>query len=205
VLGNFLLSSYFTAQIADLYESYAPLYFYLEAVRGALNLYVLFAGYSDVAIGFGLMLGYRVMENFNNPFLRTNIAEFWRAWHISLTSWSRDYVYMPVVGFTRSPYLGTLASLIVIGIWHELSLRYIMWGIYHGVGIIFVNKLQQVLRNRRRRKKIKTRPKDDTIVVQAVKIFLTANYVFFGYIIISQDSIAEALNVYRTILLAWVP
>lgn len=203
VIGNFLLSNVLARQINFIEPSNQSLILYLEAVRGSLNLYFQFAGYSSVAIGFALLLGYRVMENFNNPFLTPNIAEFWRCWHISLTSWSRDYVYMPVMSITRSPQLGTLASLIVVGMWHELSLRYILWGAYHGLGIIVVNTLQ---RHRRRRGAGEKRETDRSLrgrSVWAFKCFLTANYFFFGYILVHERTLGEAFETYYTIFFGW--
>jgi alginate O-acetyltransferase complex protein AlgI len=202
VIGNFLFSTYLAGLIGNIDPTHESLILYLEAVRGSLHLYFLFSGYSDVAIGFALMLGYRVMENFNNPFLKTNISEFWRSWHISLTSWSRDYIYMTAVGITRNPYFATLCSLLFIGIWHELSLRYVIWGLYHGIGIIFVNKLQKLVRNHRRKRGIKYTPPDSGLV-KALKIFATANYFFFGYVIISQDRLSDALQVYSKIFFQW--
>jgi alginate O-acetyltransferase complex protein AlgI len=202
VVGNYLLSTYFAGVIGGINPTNESLVLYLEAVRGSFHLYFLFAGYSDVAIGFALILGYRVMENFNNPFMKTNIAEFWRSWHISLTSWSRDYIYMTVIGLTRNPYAATLSSLLVIGIWHELSLRYVIWGLYHGLGIIAVNKLQKFVRGRRRKRGIK-QPPPDSIPVKALKIFATANYFFFGYIIISQNDLSSAVLIYQKILFGW--
>lgn len=204
VIGNFLFQKFLATEVAQLGDASSGLALYLDAVVGSFGLYILFSGYSDIAIGFSLMLGYRVMENFNNPFMKTNIAEFWRSWHISLTQWSRDYIYMPVVGATRNPYIGTLCSLLAIGIWHELSPRYIAWGLYHGIGIISVNKLQQYVRKRKRAKGIKISRKPDHFAVKALKIFATANYFFFGYIIISQDSFSDTLTVYQTILFGWL-
>lgn len=204
VIGNYLFSTYFAGLIGSIDPEQQSLILYLEAVRGSLNLYFQFSGYSDVAIGFALMLGYRVMENFNNPFLKTNIAEFWRCWHISLTSWSRDYVYMTVVGLTRNPYIGTLTSLLVIGIWHELSLRYIVWGLYHGIGIIVVNRLQKFWRQRDKKRGVRRTREPDGLLLRSGKIFLTANYFFFGYIIINQESLLDTLRVYQIILFGWL-
>lgn len=200
VLGNFLMSKYFAIAIGSLDESVKPLALYLEAVRGSFNLYFQFSGYSDIAIGFALMLGYQVMENFNFPFFKKNIAEFWRSWHISLTSWSRDYIYMTVVGMTRNPYYGTLSSLMLIGIWHELSFRYVAWGLYHGFGIIFVGQFQKFLR----KKKLKPiKNKLLKFLIDGLKIMATCNFFFLGYVIIHQNSIEETLKVYWVILFSW--
>jgi len=204
VIGNFIFSKFLALQIGSIDPSNQSLILYLEAVRGSLNLYIQFSGYSDIAIGFAMTLGYRVMENFNNPFMKTNIAEFWRSWHISLTSWSRDYIYMSMVGLTRNPYLATLVSLTAVGIWHEVSLRYIIWGFYHGLGIIFVNKLQKYIRKRRKAKGIKNKPAPDSLFIKFLKIFATANYFFFGYIIINQESLMDTLRVYSIIFFGWM-
>ncbi len=110
-------------------------YHYLSLIRYGASLYFKFSGYSDIAIGFALLLGFRVMENFNFPFLARDISDFWRRWHISLSSWCREYVYMPAISITRSPFLAAVASMLVLGGWHELSLRYLLWGAWHGVGI----------------------------------------------------------------------
>jgi len=204
VLGHFLFSKWMVQAIGQIDPSYQATHFYLEAVRGSFNLYFQFAGYSDIAIGFALLLGYRVMENFNSPFTKTNIAEFWRSWHISLTSWSRDYIYMSTVGLTRNPYFGTLVSLTAIGIWHELSLRYVAWGLYHGLGIIAANQFQKFVRGWKKAHGIKNVRKDRNIGAMALSIFATWNYFFFGYIIINQHSFVDTFRVYRIILFGWL-
>jgi len=109
---------------------------YAAAVLFWIKLYVLFSGYSDIAIGFGALLGLRLRENFDWPFLARNIGEFWQRWHVSLASWCRDYVFTPTLSFTRSHGLAVVASMLVLGLWHELSLRYLLWGAYHGVGLV---------------------------------------------------------------------
>lgn len=109
---------------------------YLHYLFKWFDLYLTFSGYADVAIGFGALSGFAIMENFNFPFLAPNIREFWNRWHISLTSWIKDYVYYPFASATRLHALAVLITLVVMGLWHEFSLRYVLWGIYHGLGII---------------------------------------------------------------------
>jgi len=110
-------------------------YHYFSLVRYGASLYFKFAGFSDIAIGFALLLGFRVMENFNFPFMARDISDFWRRWHISLSSWCREYVYMPAISVTRSPLVAAMSSMLVLGTWHELSWRYLLWGAWHGFGI----------------------------------------------------------------------
>jgi D-alanyl-lipoteichoic acid acyltransferase DltB (MBOAT superfamily) len=108
---------------------------WLECLRYGASLYFQFAGYSDIAIGFALLLGIRIRENFHRPYLAANIADFWRRWNISVTSWCRDYVNLPVLALTRNRSLAALASMLVLGLWHEASWRYLLWGAFHGAGI----------------------------------------------------------------------
>jgi D-alanyl-lipoteichoic acid acyltransferase DltB (MBOAT superfamily) len=99
------------------------------------DLYFQFSGYSDVAIGLALAAGYRLPENFSFPFLATNIQEFWRRWHASLSTWCRAYVAEPVLAATRTRWIAIICSMLVLGLWHEISLRYCAWGLFHGIGI----------------------------------------------------------------------
>lgn len=201
VIGNYLLSNLTSDWVADVHAQSETLGYYLEAVRGSLNLYVQFSGFSDVAIGFSLMLGYRIMENFRFPFLQKNIVEFWRCWHISLTSWSREYIFMTVLSLSRNPYLATLSSLVVIGIWHEVSLRYVAWGLYHGIGILICMQWGKF----KQKAKLPT-PKSKPMVIMTdiLKILMTANFFFIGYIITNQSSLLESVRIIARVLMSWL-
>jgi len=103
-----------------------------------LFFYFDFAGYSDIAIGFGLLLGIRVPENFRKPFLATSITEFWRNWHITLVDWFRDHVFIPLGGMRGTRLqAASLALLIMVlcGFWHGLNISMIAWGVWHGVNM----------------------------------------------------------------------
>lgn len=114
-------------------ETYLPLLGY------GLNLYWQFSGYCDIAIGFAALLGMRVPENFNFPFSAGNLQEFWRRWHITVSEWCRDFVFRPILSRTRQYMLASLASMVVLGLWHELSPRYLAWGLFHGAGLVVVH------------------------------------------------------------------
>ncbi|WP_394200236.1 MBOAT family O-acyltransferase [Shewanella waksmanii] len=101
-----------------------------------IKLYIVFSGFSDIAIGFSLMLGITIKENFNFPFISQNINEFWQRWHISLSQWCKSYVFTPALAISRSVFIASVLSMVVIGLWHEFSLRYVLWGIYHATGLI---------------------------------------------------------------------
>jgi alginate O-acetyltransferase complex protein AlgI len=103
-----------------------------------LIFYLDFSAYSDIAIGASKLFGFTIMENFNYPLLATSLHEFWRRWHMSLVNWCRAYIYMPMVGLTRNPYLATLATFVVMGFWHAASFNWVAWGIWNGCGLIVV-------------------------------------------------------------------
>lgn len=200
-LANFLILGKLGEFIAGLPADNTALITYLQIVQDALILYLLFAGYSDIAIGFGLLLGIRVLENFNWPYIRKNISEFWQSWHISLSSWCRDYIFFPVLASTRNPYVATLASFTVIGLWHEISLRYICWGLFHGVGLLGWRYFQQF--KRKHNINWSKLPGVGWIFI-GLSIFLTLNYVIFGLVIVNQPDLSSVWNVYQTILFWWI-
>lgn len=109
---------------------------YCTALQYGFELYFKFAGYSDLAIGAALLLGMRVPENFRFPFLAVNISDFWRRWNMSVSGWCREHVNLPLYARTRSPAVAALGAMLVLGLWHECSTRYLLWGAYHGVGIL---------------------------------------------------------------------
>jgi alginate O-acetyltransferase complex protein AlgI len=108
-----------------------------------LKLYFDFAGYTSISIGVGLLFGIRLMENFNFPLLRPTLAEFWRNWHISLSSWARDYVYFPVLMKYRTPSLALICTMLVIGMWHSIQPGWVLWGLHHGVGLSLLSLYQK--------------------------------------------------------------
>jgi alginate O-acetyltransferase complex protein AlgI len=101
-----------------------------------LQIYFDFAGYSDMAIGLARMLGFRLKENFNSPYISQSLTEFWRRWHISLTTWIRDYLYMPLGGNRRGEartYLNLWICFLASGLWHGASWNFVIWGAYNGL------------------------------------------------------------------------
>lgn len=135
VVGNVLIDVKLKEAAEPLLQTPGLTGYYVSALLFWLKLYIMFSGFSEVAIGFGNLMGFQLRENFNWPFAARNISEFWQRWHMSLSSWCRDYVFTPVLAGTRQPWVAVLSSMIVLGLWHELSLRYLLWGVYHGVGI----------------------------------------------------------------------
>ena len=102
----------------------------------AFQIYFDFAGYSDMAIGLGRMLGFEFLENFNCPYIARDFGEFWRRWHISLSNWMREYLYIPLGGNRHGPartYLNLWVVFLLSGLWHGASWNFIVWGAYHGL------------------------------------------------------------------------
>ncbi len=133
--------------IGHLWDSYAALGAseltfvgaWLGAVAFAIQIYFDFSGYSDMAIGLGRMLGFEFLENFNFPYISTSATEFWRRWHMSLGTWFRDYLYIPLGGNRCGKWRQMLNLLIVwaaTGIWHGASWTFLIWGLYYGIFII---------------------------------------------------------------------
>lgn len=116
---------------------------WLGIIAFAFQIYFDFSGYSDMAIGLGKCFGFNFLENFNHPYISKSITEFWRRWHISLGSWFRDYVYIPLGG-NRKGFARQILNISIVwlltGIWHGAFFNYIMWGIYFGV-ILIIEKL----------------------------------------------------------------
>lgn len=121
------------------YESLSMLYAWLGAVCYAFQIFYDFSAYSDMAIGLGWIFGFHFNENFKYPYISQSIKEFWRRWHISLSSWFRDYVYIPLGGNRKGKYRTYLNLFIVFlltGIWHGAAWQFLVWGIYHGIFLI---------------------------------------------------------------------
>ena len=193
IIGNFLLSHKAHFYIEQISNEHLWLKTYLEAIRKTLNAYFQFAGYSDVAIGLALLMGFKVMENFNYPFSASNINEFWNRWHISLSSWCKDYVYTTIASISRRPILGIICTMLVIGLWHEFSLRYIVWGLFHGLGIAVWHIYKKT--------KFANSFFSKSSAYHLMAVTLTFHFVIFSFVIIREESWQEVLEVFRILFL----
>ncbi|MBW4576923.1 MAG: hypothetical protein KME08_16745 [Aphanothece sp. CMT-3BRIN-NPC111] len=113
---------------------------WLGIICYTLQIYFDFSGYSDMAIGLGRMFGFHFLENFNYPYISQSIQEFWRRWHISLSNWFKDYLYIPLGGNRCSPlrtYINLTIVFFLCGLWHGASWNFIFWGLFHGMFIVF--------------------------------------------------------------------
>lgn len=115
------------------------LFGFLCIIRAYFDLSAL----TDIAIGLSECFGYKVSENFNKPLLSVNIIEFWRRWHMTIANWARDYVFSPFLLATRNIFVAVFATMICVGMWHQPSVRWLIWGIGHGVGLILCGAWQR--------------------------------------------------------------
>lgn len=112
---------------------------WIGALAFTIQIYFDFSGYSDMAIGLAKMFGFTFHENFDRPYAATSVTEFWRRWHISLSTWFRDYVYIPLGGNRRSPtrtYVNLLVVFVLTGFWHGANWTFLAWGLYHGAWLV---------------------------------------------------------------------
>lgn len=116
---------------------------WIGIIAFALQIYFDFSGYSDMAIGMGKMFGFKFLENFNYPYISKSISEFWRRWHMSLSTWFKEYLYIPLGG-SRNGNLKTIRNLLIVwsltGLWHGASYNFVLWGLYYGV-ILIIEKM----------------------------------------------------------------
>jgi alginate O-acetyltransferase complex protein AlgI len=110
---------------------------WLGLICYAFQIYFDFSGYSDMAIGLGKMFGFKFLENFNYPYISKSITEFWRRWHISLSTWFREYLYIPLGGNRKgNVYINLFIVFCATGIWHGASWHFLLWGLWHGFFLV---------------------------------------------------------------------
>ena len=165
----------------------------LFAVYGyAMQIYCDFSGYSDMAIGIALLLGFRFNINFDSPYQSGNITEFWRRWHISLSTWLRDYLYIPLGGNRKGQirtYVNLLVTMLLGGLWHGAAMRFILWGAIHGVALALHKLYMQIFDalGWRRKKPFK--------IQRFLGQIITFHLVCFAWIFFRADSMETALSV----------
>ncbi len=203
VLGDFLFAYSIVAvdlTTATSFDIIIGIYAYM------FYIYFNFSGYTDMAIGCGKMVGIELPENFNYPFFRRNLQQFWANWHISLTLWLTDYIYWPLAKKLRRikklrkkavtiSNISIVITFLICGIWHGDGLNFIIWGLYNGVGLAILNGYSHVIKkytSRNIKKFIHKSP-----VAYGVSNFITFQYVGFGFLIFTCDM--ERLQAIATI------
>lgn len=171
----------------------------LLAVYGyGLQIYCDFSGYTDIAIGIALMLGFRLPVNFNSPYKASNITDFWRRWHISLSRWLKDYLYIPLGGNRNSKIrtsFNLLITMLLGGLWHGAAFRFIIWGGLHGAGLV-IHKLWMRITN--------TGGKGSRLA-RLISIFITFNFVSFCWIFFRAEDMETARIILERIITGFDP
>ena len=176
----------------------------LAAILFSFQIYADFAGYSSIAIGAARILGIDLMENFHAPYLSGSIAQFWRRWHISLSTWLRDYVYIPLGGNRkgqRKKYRNLLVTFLVSGIWHGASWSFVIWGLLHGVYQVLGSLLGPLHGKACRLLRLRK----DTFSFRLLQVLWTFLLVSFAWIFFRAGSLSNAFFFLNRMLTRWDP
>jgi alginate O-acetyltransferase complex protein AlgI len=166
----------------------------LMAIYGyGLQIYCDFSGYTDIAIGLGLIMGFRLPVNFNSPYKAASVAEFWKRWHISLSRWLKDYLYIPLGGNRKGKIrtnINLLITMLLGGLWHGADLRFIIWGLLHGIGLV-INKIWSYLVGENFK---------PNMVRRAISVFITFQFVNFSWIFFRSHDMNNVKVMFRQIV-----
>jgi alginate O-acetyltransferase complex protein AlgI len=176
----------------------------LDVVLGihayAVQIYCDFSGYTDMAIGVALLLGIVLPENFNRPYTATSLRDFWRRWHMTLSRWLRDYLYIPMGGSRGSnlaTYRNVVLTMVLAGLWHGAGWTFLAWGMLHGVGMAVEHALLA------RRKKKGLEPVVPSRAALVVRRILTVEFVCLAWVFFRADSISSAGGIIARTFTAW--
>ncbi|MCM1182533.1 MAG: MBOAT family protein [Roseburia sp.] len=181
------------------YAEYGGVYLIAASVLFAVQIYCDFAGYSTIAVGAARVLGFELMDNFNCPYLSRSIGEFWRRWHISLSTWFRDYLYIPLGGNRKGvlrKYINLLLVFLVSGLWHGAAGTYVVWGLIHGIYQVAGGVTRPV------REKLNDifGMKPDSVGHKIVSGLVTFALVDFAWIFFRAESLGSAVEIIRSML-----
>ncbi len=188
-----IISDYIALNFVDRIFDEPLLYSGFECLMGlygyALQIYCDFSGYSDMAIGLALMMGFRFPKNFDAPYQSATITEFWRRWHISLSSWLRDYLYISLGGNRKGrfrTYLNLLLTMLLGGLWHGAAWRFVLWGALHGVALAVHKMWLSVI------PRAKVNGSDMNPFTRLLGILVTFHIVCLGWLVFRADSVQTA-------------
>lgn len=182
----------FTDPVFNNPHTYSGPVLLIAVVFFAFQIFCDFSGYSNIALGAARVMGYKLMVNFNWPYNAKSISEFWRRWHISLSTWFNDYIYTPfTVSFRNygltAVVMGSVLTFFISGVWHGAAWHYIVWGVLHGVALAY-----EVLTRKTRKKIFKKLPEK---VSNIISVVCTFSYVCFSYIFFRANNLADAFYI----------
>ena len=165
---------------------------FFASVLYAFQVYADFSGYTDIALGTARLFGFNLMENFRQPFFAKNVSDFWRRWHISLSSWVNDYIFNPIVLKHRNwgkwgVFYGLMISFVIIGIWHGASWNYVFFGLLQAAALIYETVTKKI------RKKVKR--KMNQALYDAISILFTFLFITFSLIIFRSSTLTDAFEI----------
>lgn len=207
LIKKIAIADYLSANIVDRVFDFPDRFSSLEVLVAvyayALQIYLDFSGYSDIAIGSAMLLGFELPENFDAPYRARNIAEFWRRWHITFSTWLRDYVFFAVAArrgrSRRLLYAGLVVTMVVGGLWHGAGYTFLAWGILHGLSLAVYHGYTDLRRAYARSRTITSaaHPKRHTVLgwcKSAAAIMLTFHFICLTWVFFRADSIRGAAN-----------
>jgi D-alanyl-lipoteichoic acid acyltransferase DltB (MBOAT superfamily) len=169
----------------------------------AFQIYFDFAGYTDIAIGLGRLLGIRLPENFNRPYLKPNLTQFWNNWHMTLTQWFRAYFFNPFTRSLRTRYrqlsptwiilITQLSTMLLIGLWHGITWNFVLWGIWHGLGLFVHNRYSDWVKPRMARWGDRPRLQQ---AMNVLNVLVTFNFVALGWVWFALPQVSSSLQVF---------
>jgi alginate O-acetyltransferase complex protein AlgI len=145
LVKKLLIADRLAILVNTVYDSpvkFSGIHFVIATVFFTFQIYCDFSGYSDIAVGSARILGYSLINNFKRPYLSLSVSDFWRRWHISLTSWFRDYIYIPLGGNRKRHLFNVLIIFLISGLWHGASLTFVLWGLINGIYLVIGIKLK---------------------------------------------------------------
>lgn len=175
---------------APYFETQASLTLVTMLFGYSMQIFADFAGYSLIAIGIAGLFGYRLPINFNYPYIASSIADFWRRWHISLSTWLRDYLYFSLGGNKKGrarTYINLLTVMGLGGLWHGAAVSYAVWGLWHGVGLV----IERFFRNLGY---VRIKP---GVISTSIRIILVFSFVSFGWLLFKLTNFPDAVNYLR--------
>jgi D-alanyl-lipoteichoic acid acyltransferase DltB (MBOAT superfamily) len=188
------LSANFVDRVFDFPERFSALEVMVAVYGYALQIYADFSGYSDIAIGSAMLLGLTLPINFNAPYQSRNLPEFWRRWHISLSTWLRDYVFFTVAGrrarHTAILYCGLIVTMLIGGLWHGATWTFVLWGLLHGVGLVCARAFEAV------RKRFALLPRN-TVWANGLGVCLTFHFICLTWIFFRAETAGQAFSLLR--------
>jgi len=190
LIKKVVIADYISGNFVDRIFDNPSLYSGFENVMGAfgfaLQLYCDFSGYSDMAIGVALLMGYRFKDNFNSPYKSQSPTEFWKRWHISLSSWLMDYIYIPLGGNRKGKlrqHLNLVTTMLIGGLWHGASWMYLIWGGYNGLLLVGHKMVKSV--------KVLPERLSDSWIVKAGKVLFTFVLMVIGFTVFRAASLSD--------------